>query len=60
MFYQIVTLYHLSMPEGGPSTTTLFAAELKEIRRFDNVKKLTVAYGLDSTIIRDFASAGNS
>lgn len=47
-------LYHLylSIPGVGPITAALLVAELKDIRRFDNIKKLTASCGLDPTIVQ--------
>ena len=41
-----------SIPGIGPITAALLIAELKDIRRFTNVKKLTASCGLDPTIVQ--------
>lgn len=38
---------YISIPGIGPITAALLIAEMKDIRRFDNVKKLTASCGLD-------------
>lgn len=43
---------YASIPGIGPLTATLLIAELKDVRRFSNVKKLTASCGLDPTIIQ--------
>ena len=43
---------YLSIPGVGPITAALLVAELKDIRRFDNIKKLTASCGLDPTIVQ--------
>ena len=43
---------YLSIPGIGPITAALLVAELKDIRRFDNIKKLTASCGLDPTIVQ--------
>lgn len=43
---------YLSVPGIGPITAALLVAELKDIRRFDNIKKLTAFCGLDPTIVQ--------
>ena len=45
------TIY-ISVPGIGPLTAALLIAEMKDISRFSNVKKLTAACGLDPTIIQ--------
>lgn len=48
---QLYPLY-VSIPGIGPITAALIIAELKDIRRFSNVKKLTASCGLDPTIVQ--------
>lgn len=48
---QLYPLY-VSIPGIGPVTAALLIAEMKDIRRFDNVKKLTTSCGLDPTIVQ--------
>lgn len=43
---------YLSIPGIGPITAALLVAELKDIRRFDNIKKLIASCGLDPTIVQ--------
>ena len=43
---------YTSVPGIGPLTAALLVAEMKDIRRFSNVKKLTASCGLDPTIIQ--------
>ncbi len=43
---------YLSVPGIGPITAALLVAELKDIRRFDNIKKLIASCGLDPTIVQ--------
>ena len=43
---------YLSIPGIGPITAALLTAELKNIRRFDTIKKLIAFCGLDPTIIQ--------
>lgn len=48
---ELYSLY-ISIPGIGPITAALLVAELKDIRRFSNIKKLTASCGLDPTIVQ--------